>query len=140
MEKKERIFKIGLPTIIALVLVAAILILFATPLKYGVETDSSDFDSLTIFSCEASGDTLTFTLPDGSFNERITVTLKDLTGETPLKDISQVHIQNDSHIFKIVGQNIRITDNSAYIILTGYRHALIAGGAESFGFAIHIKN
>lgn len=139
MRNNRHFFRVGLPTIIALIIVAAMLIIFATPLKYATDADSSDFDSLTMFSVEYSGSYATFTLPDASFNENVTITLSDLDkGSVPLSDISQVNIKNNSSLFKIIGQNIKITDNSAYVILTGYRQAIISSSVESYGFAIHL--
>ena len=136
----KRFFRLGVPTIIALVIAAAILLFFATPLTYAVETDSSDFDSLTMFSCEAEDGEASFTLPEGSFFEKLTVKLHDLDeGEEPLKDISQVELVNDSSLFMIAGTNIRVSGSSAYIIVTGYRQALLTGSMESYGFAVHIK-
>ena len=136
--KFKRFFRIGLPTVIAIILAAALLIIFATPLKYGVETESSDFDALPMFSCRVDGDHAEFTLPDGSFNEKITLKFSGLhDGE--LKSISQIEVINNSSVFKIAGQNIRIENNTAYVILTGFRQALIAGPMESFGFAVNLK-
>lgn len=135
----KRFFRIGVPTIIALVIAAAILLFFATPLAYGVQTDSSDFEALTMFSCEAQDGQATFSLPDGTFFEKATVKLHDLEGDEPLKDIKQVEFINESSLFEVAGTNIRVSGNSAYIIITGYRTALLTGSLESYGFAVHIR-
>ena len=136
--KRKFNFRIGIPTIAALVIAAAILITFASPLKYEVETDSSDFDSLSMFNCDVVGNRVTFELPDATLFEKTTLTIDVNDKGELLTDIDQVKAENNSSLFLVAGTNIKVDDDTAYVIITGYRQFIFSGPPESYGFAVRL--
>ena len=134
--KRKFNFRVGIPTIVALVIVVVLLIVFATPFKYGVERDTSDFSSLPMFSCDLGEGDIVFDLPDPSLFESTTLTSE---GDI-LTDISQVQVENNSSLFVAAGTNIKIDGDTVYIIITGFRQFLFSSAPESYGFALHINN
>lgn len=140
--KKERKFnfRIGIPTIAAIVIAAVILIIFASPLKYKTGENTSDFTSLPIISYDLQeGDNVIFELPDASFFEKTTLTIDINKSGKPLTDISQIDIENKSSLFVVAATNIKIDGDNVYVIVTGFRQFIIAGSLESYGFALHLN-
>ena len=138
--KRKFNFRVGIPTIVALVIVAVLLIVFATPFKYGVERDTSDFSSLPMFSCDLGEGDIVFDLPDPSLFESTTLTITPNSEGDILTDISQVQVENNSSLFVAAGTYIKIDGDTVYIIITGFRQFLFSGAPESYGFALHINN
>lgn len=131
--------KIGIFTLIAAIIAAVMLFFFFSPLSYAVKTDSSDFSSLKVISVKEDSDNLVFNLPDVTLFEKTEVTIQLAEGDEPLKSVSQVSVKNNSSFFIAAGTNVKVENDTAYIIVTGYRQFIFVGPAESYGFAVKIE-
>lgn len=83
--------------------------------------------------------TSVFNLPDATLFEKTEVTIQLTEGDEPLKSVSQVSVKNNSSFFIAAGTNVKVENDTAYIIVTGYRQFVFVGPAESYGFAVKIE-